>query len=465
MSRTLAASTVPASRVRALVGEPAAAERDYVLYWMTSARRTHASFALQRAVEWANALRKPLVVLEGLRDDYRWRSDRFDRFVTDGMHDNAARCAVVGIRYVAHVGPGKGMLEAFARRACVVIADDSPAFFFPRMLAAAPAAARVTVRFEAIDGNGVTPLRDAPRAFAMAFHYRRWLAPRLRGYLSDAPAIDPLASLARVSAPDLEREVKRWSSALPRHSGRGGAESAHATLGAFTDALEHYPEDRNHPDRAATSGLSPYLHFGQIGAHEIVDAIGAPFTLGGEDPRSAFLTQVLVWRELGFNFCAHREDYDRWESLPDWARATLEKHAKDPRKRLPFARLEAAESGDPLWDAAQRQLVREGVIHNYLRMLWGKRLIEWAPTPQRALEWAIELNNTHALDGRDPNSYSGIFWCFGRYDRPWPESPVFGQVRRMTSASALKKLKVKEYLLRHAAAPRPAQGSLFTTER
>lgn len=457
----LASSAVPPTRVRLLVDEPAAAERDYVLYWMTSARRTHASFALQRAVEWANATRKPLVVLEALRDDYRWRADRFDRFVTDGMHDNASRFAGAGVRYVASVGAGKGALAALARRACVVIADDSPAFFFPRMLAAAPAAARVTVRFEAIDGNGVVPLRDAPRAFSMAFHYRRWLGPRLRDYLADAPESDPLASLARLPAPDLARETERFASVLPPHSGRGGAESAQATLGAFTDALDRYPDDRNHPDRAGTSGLSPYLHFGQLGAHEIVDAIGAPFTLGGEDARSAFLTQVLVWRELGFNFCAHRKDYDRWESLPNWARATLAKHAKDPRKRIPFARLEAAESGDPLWDAAQRQLVRDGVIHNYLRMLWGKRLIEWAPTPQRALEWAIELNNTYALDGRDPNSYSGIFWCFGRYDRPWPESPVFGQVRRMTSASAMKKLKVKEYLQRYGAAPTSGQGERF----
>ena len=158
----------------------------------------------------------------------------------------------------------------------------------------------------------------------------------------------------------------------------------------------------------------------------------------------AFLDQLITWRELGFNFCHVREDYDRIESLPLWARETLQKHAGDPRPYVhPIEQLETAETHDALWNAAQTQLLREGRIHNYLRMLWGKKILEWTASPQEALDVMIHLNNKYALDGRDPNSYSGILWCFGRYDRPWgPERPIFGKVRYMSSENTRRKFRL-----------------------
>jgi deoxyribodipyrimidine photo-lyase len=162
----------------------------------------------------------------------------------------------------------------------------------------------------------------------------------------------------------------------------------------------------------------------------------------------AFLDQLVTWRELGFNCCAFRDDYDHFESLPAWALATLARHAGDPRPHL-YALEEFAACGthDPLWNAAQMQLVREGRLHNYLRMLWGKKILEWSGTPQEAASVMIELNNRYALDGRDPNSYSGIFWCLGRYDRPWgPERPIFGTVRYMSSANTARKVRVKDFI-------------------
>jgi deoxyribodipyrimidine photo-lyase len=162
----------------------------------------------------------------------------------------------------------------------------------------------------------------------------------------------------------------------------------------------------------------------------------------------SWLDEFVTWREIGYNMTSHRDDYDQYESLPDWARATLEKHGTDPRETIytldEFAK---AETHAPLWNAAQRQLLREGKIHNYLRMLWGKKILEWSATPQEALEVMIELNNRYALDGRNPNSYSGIFWCLGRYDRPWgPERPTLGTVRYMSSDNTRRKLKLQEYL-------------------
>jgi deoxyribodipyrimidine photo-lyase len=236
------------------------------------------------------------------------------------------------------------------------------------------------------------------------------------------------------------------------------------------ERLSGYAGDRNHPDEGATSGLSPYLHFGHVSSHQIFSEL-----MGREDwdtdrlagaangKRSgwwgvsesgeALLDQLITWRELGFNMSAQHDDYDRYESLPAWAQKTLAEHAGDPRPYLyTLEELEGARTHDRIWNAAQTELVREGRLHNYMRMLWGKKILEWSPQPQDALRVMIELNNKYALDGRDPNSYSGIFWCLGRYDRPWgPERPIFGKIRYMSSENTARKLRLSAYLERYAA--------------
>ena len=252
---------------------------------------------------------------------------------------------------------------------------------------------------------------------------------------------------------------------------RGGSDAARGALMIFLeDCLADYAEKRNHPEVEATSGLSPYLHFGHISVHQVfhglmeaegwfLDRLSEKATgskagwWGMSEPAEAFLDELITWRELGFNMCWQREDYDQYESLPGWALGTLEAHIRDERDYL--YTLEAFEKGrthDSLWNAAQMQLVKEGKIHNYLRMLWGKKILQWTPTPREALEVMIELNNKYALDGRDPNSYSGILWVLGRYDRPWgPERPIFGKVRFMSSKNTARKVRVKEYIRRYAS--------------
>ena len=165
----------------------------------------------------------------------------------------------------------------------------------------------------------------------------------------------------------------------------------------------------------------------------------------------AFLDQIVTWRELGFVFCYHEPNYNSYESLPEWARKTMGEHSSDSRPiTYSLATFEAANTHDPIWNAAQRQLIVEGRIHNYLRMLWAKKVLHWTKTPQDALEILEELNNKYALDGRDPNSYSGIYWTFGRFDRAWTERPIFGKIRYMTSDSTKRKLKLKNYLKQYA---------------
>ncbi len=258
---------------------------------------------------------------------------------------------------------------------------------------------------------------------------------------------------------------------------RAAAQRLEAWLG---QSAGRYAEERNQPFPDRTSQLSPYLHFGHIGAHEVfaglvgqrgwsLDDLGDErggarkgFWNVGES-EDAFLDQLVTWREVGFNFCHLRDDYDRYESLPDWAQGTLAAHADDPRPYIYSAEeFEEAATHDPLWNAAQRQLRREGRIHNYLRMLWGKKILHWSSSPLEALEIMIHLNNKYALDGRDPNSYSGIFWVLGRYDRAWgPEREVFGKIRFMTCANTARKLKLGPYLEAYAAADESDPDRLF----
>jgi deoxyribodipyrimidine photo-lyase len=493
-------SEIPALRRRLLNDRDFRRDGEHVLYWVTAFRRARWSFALQRAVELANAFERPLVVLEALRCGYRWANDRLQRFVIEGMADNAAAFGAARddgapVLYYPWLeredGEGHGLLEALAERACMVVGDDAPVFFLPRMVEAA--ARRCPVRFEAVDSNGLLPLRAAGRVFARAYDFRRFLQSELPEHLVDLGVADPLAGLSRANrgsagAFEIPKPVaRRWrpedperlasdadglvaecdvDHSVPRVAERGGAKRGTELVQRFVeDRLHRYVEGRTDLDDRATSELSFHLHFGHTAVQEVFVAVAeregwTPERLAGRGSgqregwwgmsadAEAFLDQLVTWRELGFNMAWQVEGYDRYESLPAWARETLEEHAGDQREVLYDLReLERAETGDPIWNAAQRELLRDGRIHNYLRMLWGKKILEWSPSPRVALERMIELNNRYAVDGRDPSSYSGIFWCLGRYDRAWgPERPVYGKVRYMSSANTRRKMRVEGYL-------------------
>jgi deoxyribodipyrimidine photo-lyase len=202
-----------------------------------------------------------------------------------------------------------------------------------------------------------------------------------------------------------------------------------------------------------TSRLSPYLHFGNIGPLTIALAVEEAVKQG-KAPASAgerFLDELIGWRELAVLFVRHEPNYDNWECAAPWARKTLVEHAADARPhRYTLEELERGETGDELWNAAQREMVDTGWMHNYMRMYWGKKILEWAPDPARAFEWAVTLNDKYELDGRDPNGYAGIAWAIvGRHDRPWFARPVFGLVRTMTGASTAKKFDARRYIEQH----------------
>lgn len=495
-------SAVPALRIRRLTESPPREDGRYVLYWMTATRRLEWNFALDRAIELAERHDIPLLVFEAIRVGYEWAADRHHHVILDGMREHRERLADGPVAYYAYVEPedgaGSGLLAALAESARFVVTDDSPVFFTPGLLRAATRLEGVPV--DAVDSCGLFPLHATDRTFSAAYHFRRYLHKTLPEHLLHVPSSDSLGSAdlkaaggsKGASLDDLVDEsiLSKWPPAsddllaedrsledLPidhsigRTEWRGGATYARERLDDFLEnGLPRYL-DRNNPDLDVVSGLSPALHYGHLSSHEIFDRITkleewSPARLsdtpdgrrkgwwGMSEPAEAFLDQFITWRELGYNYCTHAEVYDTYESLPEWARETMETHASDEREYVyTLEEFAEARTHDELWNAAQRQLLSEGVIHNYLRMLWGKKILDWTEDPRTALDIMIELNNRYANDGRDPNSYSGIFWTMGRFDRGWPEREVFGKVRSMTSQSTRRKVDLDKYLAKWGDSP------------
>ena len=495
---------VPAHRVRTLNDRPLRMEGGYVLYWMVAARRTRSNFGLQHALSLCQRLNCPLLVLEALQVDYPWASQRHHRFVIDGMADQAAAFAAAGVRYHAYVEPepgaGAGLLRALAADAVVVVADDWPYFIVRDLVERA--ARSLSVRLEVVDSVGIFPLSRTPGPSPTAASFRRHLQRVVPEVIGDMPVREPLCGLSGLSPVTLPEGIgARWPMAAPAVLAgspgwaeglrvddrvrpvceRGGAEAAGRLWNRFLEsAYPRYATERSDPDARAFSGLSPYLHYGHIGVHELVADLlrrhaWTPEKLGPvngsragywglPEEAESFLDELITWRELGHHFAWVRPDWDRFETLPPWALATMELHASDPRDKVySLAELDQGHTGDPVWNAAQRELRETGRLHNYLRMLWGKRILGWTEHPKVAMEWMLELNNRYALDGRDPNSVSGISWVLGRFDRAWgPERAVFGTIRYMSSENTLKKLRMREYMKRWSSPDGGTGGPLFS---
>ena len=496
---------VPDIRVSAVNESHINHDGDYILYWMVAQRRTNWNFGIQRAVEWSQRLQKPLLVFEPLRIGYRWASDRFHRFVIQGMKDNQEACELSEVSYYPYVEPkqgsGKGLLAALSASACVIVTDEYPCYFIPRMVQAA--AKHATVFMEQVDSNGLLPLRASGRVFTTAASFRRHLQKTILPFFvpEQFPIRTPLdASETVINAKIDPTILTRWPRAdidallngglqnlaidhdvkmIDLENAQGGAKVASKILDNFIESrLWRYHSDRNALELGSASELSAHIHFGHVSVHEIAqrafeycdwhpDKVAAKPSgsregwWGGSQGVEAFIDELVTWRELGYVFCFHRpDDYDQLGSLPEWALKTIAEHRHDPKSYVyDLETFEKAETHDPLWNAAQNQLLREGRIHNYVRMLWGKKIYEWSASPEEALEIMIELNNKYALDGRDPNSYSGIFWCLGRFDRAWgPVRPIFGKLRYMTSDSTMRKLKAKNYTKKYTMT---SQGALF----
>jgi deoxyribodipyrimidine photo-lyase len=425
-------------------------------------KRVDDNDALNFAIRAANERDLPLVVYEGLKHYYPWANDRIHTFILEGVEEKRRRFAQLGIRYVfylqRHDRDPKQVIAQLAQNAALLVTDDYPCFIIPEHNRRIAEQVRIPVF--AVDANGMIPLS----CFDKEEYAARTIRPKIHRLLPNYSKRERRPKLKRQSlnlkldCPETEvtdsNIAKLVSECSIDHSVpavshyKGGTAAARKRLRHFVyRILPRYDLLRNKPEIDGTSRLSPYLHFGFISIREIVHAVNnakAP-----KSAKEAFLEEAIVRRDLSFNFTRFNEHYDSLESLPNWVKQTMREHADDPRPDLlEPEQIEAAETPDELWNAAQRELLVTGEIHNYVRMLWGKRVIEWQPNYESAFAVLEHLNNKYALDGRDPNSYAGILWCFGKHDTAWPERSIFGKIRYMTSRSTGKKFDSKAYIQR-----------------
>ncbi len=435
-----------------------------IVYWMQRAMRILDNPALEVAIEAGNLLRLPVVVFFSVIPNYPNANKRHYHFMAQGLRDVAEDAAERGVGFVLRRHPGNS-LEAFLEEveAALLVGDENPCREPERWRKVL--ARRLKLPFWTVDADVVVPSAVFGRSYFLLHHFRPHLKAELPKYLVASRPIKPLYTwnpprgLASYPAGEdltagftkLDRSVE------PVDSFNGGTGAAVRRLAEFLrHELAHYEKTRNHPEVKGTSRLSPYLHFGNIGPLTIALAVEKAVADGkaSATARDRYLEQLIGWRELSVLFVRHNPNYDNWECAEPWARKTLVEHAGDERPhRYSLKQMERSETGDELWNAAQREMVETGWMHNYMRMYWAKKILEWAPDPARAFEWAVMLNDRYELDGRDPNGYAGIAWAIvGKHDRPWFERPVFGLVRPMSGTSAAKKFDAGAYIEQHDAA-------------
>jgi deoxyribodipyrimidine photo-lyase len=429
------------SRVQLLNSAPFRDRAKYVLYWAQVNRRVAYNQGLAHAMELANQAGLPVLFYEGLTFDYPYANGRFDQFILEGTIDTARQLERLGIGYVFYhrrkrTDPND-VLYRLAKDAAAVITDDYPlwpaCFYNPRV------ASKLDIPYYAVDSSCIVPMSCFEKREYAAYTIRPKIRKLLPKYLRPMPAIRVRRKFGEPSP----RPVGSISSGVYA----GGSAAAHRRLRQFLKhSLHRYANSSNQPSENATSGLSPYLHFGHISPLEVALAV-QNYANEHKLLPDEFLEELIVRRELAFNFARFTPIPESLDALPDWARKTLRKHARDKRDSV-YSRdqFEGAETHDPLWNAAQKELLLTGKIHGYYRMYWGKKIIEWSPTPEEALATTIYLNDRYALDGRDPNSYANILWCFGLHDRPWVERPIFGQVRFMSYGGMRRKTDVDAYI-------------------
>ncbi|MCU0857150.1 MAG: deoxyribodipyrimidine photo-lyase [Pontiellaceae bacterium] len=428
------------ARIHNLNDKPARAG-GFVLYWMQQSQRAEWNHALEYAVERANGLGLPVAVVFGLMENYPEATERHYAFMLEGLAETFRTLEKRGIGTMLEYGHPADVALKAGRGAALIVCDMG----YLRH----QAEWRVRVAEEAgcevveVESNAVIPVETASdHAEYMARTIRPKLLKRLDEFLQ------PVQKM---------KLAKRWkrgegtASALKDPDGnadavssprfKGGTAEAKKRLRRFiSESLSVYEKHSNQPQTDDVSMLSPYLHFGQI------SPIYIALEVQKADPGSRFLEQLIVRRELAINFVWFTPDYDRFACLPDWAKQTLKKHAEDKRDYLYMREeLEQSQTHDPYWNAAMTELRETGFMHNYMRMYWGKKVLEWSRSPEEAFETLLAINNKYFLDGRDPNSYAGVAWVFGKHDTAWAERPIFGKTRYMNAAGLRRKCDIEGY--------------------
>jgi deoxyribodipyrimidine photo-lyase len=453
------AMAVERARVRELNRASPGENAAYVLYWMRRNRRLGSNHALAHAAAVANQSGLPLLVYEEPTCTYEAANDRMHTFVLEGVPEIAKGLRRMRAGYFFYPGSrradGNNVLQKLARKARCMVTDDYP------YGVSVPEA--IDVACFAVDSSCIVPMSCHEKRAWAAYTIRPKIHRELAEYLKPVDEIklkkpwrddllpgDVAAMRTEVRGSNISQLVANCEidhAVKPSISFSGGAAAAEIRLEVFLEQrLRRYAREHNEPARHATSELSPYLHFGHISSLQVAleaRARASEHKLIADE----FLEELIVRRELAFNFARYTENRESLDALPEWCKRTMAKHAKDKRPWVYTARqFEHAETHDALWNATQKELLMRGRIHGYYRMYWGKKIIEWSRSYEEALRIMIQLHDVYALDGRDPNTCTNILWCYGLHDRPWAERPVFGQIRYMSLDGMRRKTDTEAYL-------------------
>jgi deoxyribodipyrimidine photo-lyase len=433
------------------VSRPIPSQRSYVLYWMQASQRLDYNPALNYAQWIANQQGLPLLIYFGINENYPEAQFRHYQFMWEGLKELHREATKRKHKVLLRCeDPLKGAIQ-LAKEASWVVADHG--YLRHQVQSREELSRNIDTPFSVVESEVCVPVRSAyPKEAWQAGHLRRKLIAQLKPdgveWHTVIPAVDALTKLSylqgiqpssfQIESLQIPKEV------FPVSWLKGGRKEALKHLKRFlSQDLAEYAEKRNHLDHPTQSNLSPYLHFGQISAMEIVQKV----LEYSHKVSETFLDELVVRRELSFNFCHYNPRYDQFEGLPEWAKNTLNQHKTDSRPYIYTSDdWESAKTHDPHWNAAQLEMVETGKMHNYMRMYWGKKLLEWSESPQEGFKTALYLNNKYSLDGRDPNSYAGVAWCFGKHDHPFQERPIYGKIRPMNATGLRKKPGLITYL-------------------
>jgi len=431
-----------------------ARDGEYVLYWMQSSQRAEHNHALEYAIQKANGLGQRLLVVFGLTDDYPEANLRHYAFMLEGLQDVEEALKKRGIELAVRNGsPDDVALEA-GESASLIVTDRG--YLRPQRRWREKVAKEAGCRVTQVESDVVVPVELAS---SKREHAARTLRPRIHKHLDDflveltptkleKQSLDmqtaglDLSDIGKIlDGMDLDRSVGALSRLY-----RGGTSEAKKMLRRFLENnFETYDRNRNQPQTDDVSHMSKYLHFGHVSPVYLSLRIRDAGT--SQENIDSYLEELIVRRELTMNFVFYTEDYDSYTCLPDWAKKTLEEHKQDDRKHVyTVKQLENSETHDPYWNAATREMVHTGYMHNYMRMYWGKKILEWSNTPRHAYRATLHLNNKYFLDGRDANSFANVAWVFGQHDQGWKERPVYGKVRYMAASGLERKSKPEKYV-------------------
>jgi deoxyribodipyrimidine photo-lyase len=446
-------NAVHPDRVRRLT-RLAARAGDYVLYWMQQSARAEWNDALEFSLAEANARGLPLLVVFGLIDAYPEANVRHYFFLLEGLRETRETLARRGIRMVIQRGEPADVALRLGRRAALIVCDRG--YLRHQKAWRRQVAEGAGCAVFQVEADVVVPVE---RASNRAEYAARTIRPKLERQFAEF-LVEPARE--RVGAarwdeemPDLDlQDIAAFCRKLPLDQSvapvsglfRGGTAEAKKVFEAFLEErMDDYAENRNQPQTDDVSHMSKYLHFGQVSPVWL--AVEARKRGAASENVATFVEELIVRRELAMNFAEFTPGYDTFAILPGWARDTLERHARDPRPHVyTRAQLEAGETHDPYWNAAMREMRATGYMHNYMRMYWGKKILEWGRTPEEAHANALAMNNKFFLDGRDANSFANVGWVFGLHDRPWGERPIYGTVRCMMASGLERKCDIQAYV-------------------